>query len=81
MPILTVLAPRVVERLAREAGAVEASAGTAVVVEGQPGDGFFVVGAGRLEVRHGSTVVRELAEGGWFFGQPALFATPLAPPR
>lgn len=71
VPILTVLAPRVVERLACESEPVSVPAGAAVVTEGDQGDRFYVVARGRLAVSHGSDVVRELGEGGWF-GELAL---------
>jgi hypothetical protein len=71
VPILTVLAPRVVERLAREAVEVTVPAGTAAVTEGETGDRFFVIVDGRMRVTHGTTVVRELGEGSWF-GELAL---------
>jgi hypothetical protein len=71
VPILTVLAPRVVERLASEAVPVLVDAGNAVVTEGEVGDRFYVIEAGRLVVAHGDAVVSELGEGGWF-GELAL---------
>ena len=45
-------------------------AGRAVVTEGEAGDRFYVVAHGRLEVTHGSDVVREarrrgLVRGSW----------------
>ncbi len=71
VPVLTVLAPRVVERLACESEPVSVAAGSPVVTEGEPGDRFYVVVEGRLEVSHGRDVVRELGPGGWF-GELAL---------
>ncbi len=71
VPLLGVLPPRVVERLAREAIEVTASAGTTLVTEGEPGDRFFVIRSGRVEVSHGDRVIRQLGEGDWF-GELAL---------
>ncbi|MEO5851703.1 MAG: cyclic nucleotide-binding domain-containing protein [Nocardioides sp.] len=71
VPILAVLAPRLVERLALEAVRVEQPARTALVREGEPGAEFFVVGSGRVAVSHGDELVRELGPGGWF-GELAL---------
>ena len=76
VPILSVLAPRVVERLAREAAAETAPSGTPVVTEGEAGNRFYVVAEGRLTVTHGSTVVRELGPGSWFGELALLHAGP-----
>jgi hypothetical protein len=76
VPILTVLSPRVVERLASESVPLSVPAGRAVVTEGDEGDQFYVVAHGRLEVTHGSDVVRELGEGGWFGELALLRAVP-----
>ena len=50
VPLLAVLPPRVVERLALEARLVVADPGEAVVVEGDLGNRFFVIGQGRVTV-------------------------------
>jgi hypothetical protein len=71
VPMLAVLAPRVVERLAVFSGARAFPGGTEVVTEGEPGDLFYVVRSGRLVVSHGDDVVRTLGPAGWF-GELAL---------
>jgi CRP-like cAMP-binding protein len=50
VPILGVLAPRVVERLARDAVLVTAPAGSVVVAEGEAGDRFYVVSSGTVGI-------------------------------
>lgn len=45
--------------------------GTEVVVQGEPGDAFYVVGAGRLQALKDGELVAELGPGG-FFGELAL---------
>jgi CRP-like cAMP-binding protein len=47
------------------------AAGDAVVVEGAPGDGFFVVASGEVEVSTGGEHRARLAPGDWF-GEVAL---------
>ena len=71
VPLLAVLAPRVVERLARQATSVHLGPGDVVVAEGDDGDRFFVVAAGGVEVTQAGEPVRELGPGGWF-GELAL---------
>jgi MFS family permease len=71
VPLLAVLAPRVVERLALEAHLVVAQAGEAVVVEGEHGNRFFVIDCGHVIVTRQNRLLRELGPGGWF-GELAL---------
>jgi hypothetical protein len=71
VPLLAVLAPRVVERLAREAHPVVAQAGETVVVEGEPGDRFFVIEHGHVTVTRHHRLLRRLGPGDWF-GELAL---------
>jgi MFS family permease len=71
VPLLAVLPPRVVERLARDAEAVAAEAGETILAEGDPGDRFFVIDRGRVEVTRGDELLRELGPGQWF-GELAL---------
>jgi MFS family permease len=71
VPLLAVLAPRVVERLAMETVLTQFSAGEVVIAEGAPGDRFYVVAAGRAEVTQAGAYVRELGPGSWF-GELAL---------
>jgi hypothetical protein len=71
VPILAVLAPRIVERLARDAVREEVPAGDVVVRTGDPGSRFYVIESGRVDVTVGGVEVRELGAGGWF-GEIAL---------
>ena len=71
VPILAVLAPRIVERLARDAVREEVPAGDVVVRTGDPGSRFYVIESGRVDVTVGGVEVRELGAGGWF-GENAL---------
>jgi hypothetical protein len=71
VPLLAVLPPRVVERLARDAEAVSAGAEDVVVTEGERGERFYVIEQGRVGVTRGERPLRELGPGGWF-GELAL---------
>ncbi len=71
VPLLAVLPPRVVDRLALEAVLVEAEPGQALVVEGDLGDRFFVISDGRVAVTRNGELLRELGPGAWF-GELAL---------
>ena len=71
VPLLAVLPPRVVERLALDADPVVVQPGEEVVAEGDPGDRFFVIAQGRVEVTRGDELLRELGPGEWF-GELAL---------
>ncbi len=71
VPLLAVLPPRVVERLALDAEPVAAEQGATVITEGEAGDRFYVIAAGRAEVTRDDEVLRELGPGGWF-GELAL---------
>lgn len=71
VPILSVLAPRVVERLAVFAGHVSSPPGTEVVTEGETGNLFYVIESGHVVVSHGVDRIRTLGPGGWF-GELAL---------
>ena len=71
VPILGVLAPRLVERLARDALLVRAPAGSVVVAEGEVGDRFYVVADGEAAVTIAGREVRRIGPGGWF-GELAL---------
>ena len=71
VPALSFLPPRIVERMAMEATAVEGTAGDAVVTEGERGRHFYVIAGGELEVTRGSDVLRTLGPGDWF-GELAL---------
>ena len=71
VPLLAVLPPRVVERLALDSDPVLAEPGDEVVTEGDPGDRFFVIDRGRVEVTRDGRHLRELGPGEWF-GELAL---------
>jgi hypothetical protein len=71
VPMLAVLAPRVVERLAVFSGNRTCEDGTEVVMEGETGEEFYVVRSGRVVVSHGDDVIRALGPGAWF-GELAL---------
>lgn len=68
---LRLLAPRVLERLAIEADAVDVPAGEVVVTEGEAGDLFYVVESGALDVSLRGEAVRVLGPG-QAFGELAL---------
>lgn len=70
-PLFTMLSAPVLEDLARAMRRVEAPAGEVVAQEGQPGDQYFVVAAGELEVSIGGGHVRVI-EAGDGFGEIAL---------
>ena len=71
VPLLAVLPPRVVERLALDADPVAAQPGEAVVTENDVGDRFYVIGEGRVAVTREDRLLRELGPGDWF-GELAL---------
>ena len=71
VPTLAVLAPRIVERMARDAVAVHVPTGKSVVRQGDVGTRFYVIGTGRVSVDIDGSEIRELGPGGWF-GEIAL---------
>jgi MFS family permease len=72
IPMFAVLAQRVIERLARDLVTTTAGVGTAVIIEGDSGDAFYVIESGQLQVTQGSgRVLRVLGPGDWF-GEIAL---------
>ena len=71
VPMFAPLAPPILERLAARAIRVAVPAGEAIIREGEPGDRFYVVVSGRVEVSVGGRVLRELG-GGDSFGEIAL---------
>jgi MFS family permease len=71
VPSLRLLAPRVLERLAIDSALLEVPAGQVVVAEGEPGDLFYVVESGSLEVTVREEPVRTLGPG-QAFGELAL---------
>jgi MFS family permease len=71
VPTLAVLAPRIVERMARDAVAVHVPTGQGVVQQGDVGTRFYVIATGRVSVDIDGSEIRELGPGGWF-GEIAL---------
>jgi MFS family permease len=71
VPTLAVLAPRIVERMARDAVAVHVPTGKTVVKQGDVGTRFYVIATGRVSVHIDGSEIRELGPGGWF-GEIAL---------
>jgi MFS family permease len=70
-PLFAMLNAPVLEDLARALVPVEAPAGETIVREGEPGDQYFVVAAGQLDVSIGGAYVRTIAPGDGF-GEIAL---------
>jgi MFS family permease len=71
VPILAVLPPRIVERLARDAVPVAAVRGTRLIDEGDAGDRFYVIADGDVLVTRDGRRLRTLGAGAWF-GELAL---------
>jgi MFS family permease len=71
VPLFEPLPPTSLEKLARAALAEAVPAGTAVVVQGDRGDTFFVVVDGSLEVTSDGRLLRTLGPGD-YFGEIAL---------
>jgi hypothetical protein len=71
VPLFAMLNPPVLEDLARAMDRVEAPAGEVIAREGQPGDEYFVVAGGELEVSIGGAHAGTLGPGDGF-GEIAL---------
>jgi hypothetical protein len=71
VPFLAVLPEPTLERLARLLDPVTVEPGQVVVTEGEPGDRFYLIEEGELEVVAGGDTVSQLGPGG-FFGEIAL---------
>jgi MFS family permease len=71
LPLLASLPPLVLERLARRAARVRVPAGATVVVQGEPGDRFFAIADGELDVTVDGHFVRRIGAGD-SFGEIAL---------
>jgi hypothetical protein len=71
VPVFSVLAPRIADRMAREAVAVTAPSGAALITEGEPGNTFFVIADGNVRVTRNGTTLRQLGAGD-SFGELAL---------
>jgi len=70
-PIFAPLAEAQLEQLARALDEEQVAAGTTVVREGEPGDRFYIIAAGDLDVSVDGAQVRTLGEGD-HFGEIAL---------
>jgi len=71
VPSFSVVAPRIAERMAREALAVSAPRDTTLITEGEHGDRFYVIAAGQVLVTRAGQPLRHLGPGDWF-GELAL---------
>jgi hypothetical protein len=71
LPLFAPLGAPALEALARALEPVAAPAGTAVVRKGEPGDRFYAVADGRLEVSRDGRILRRLGRGEGF-GEIAL---------
>ena len=71
LPLFAPLSAPVIERLASRLDPVEVDAGTAIVRQGDPGDRFYIVTAGEVEVSKDGRPLATLEKGD-FFGEIAL---------
>ena len=72
VPFFEPLAPTTLEKLAQRLRPLHFRAGTPVVEEGEGGDGFYIIGSGKIDVMHGGKLVATLGPG-QYFGEIALF--------
>ncbi|MDH3707200.1 MAG: cyclic nucleotide-binding domain-containing protein [Acidimicrobiia bacterium] len=66
VPLFESLSKRDLTQLARLVDEIHRDSGTAVTEQGEPGDEFFVVVEGEVEVRRGSKRIGRLGPGEWF---------------
>ncbi|MEI8238227.1 MAG: MFS transporter [Actinomycetota bacterium] len=71
VPMLGVLPEKVLDRLARQSASVSRAAGETVFREGDPGDRYYVIESGSVDVTIGDDLVRTLTAGE-AFGEIAL---------
>jgi MFS family permease len=70
--MLCPLRPQVLESIARRSRWRDARAGTVLIAEGEPGDRFYVLSSGRLDVTRAGQHLAELWRPGEGFGEIAL---------
>jgi CRP-like cAMP-binding protein len=66
------LDPPALESLARSGTWYDVGPGTVIIREGEPGDRFYVLESGAVEVSRGGAAIRTLASPGDGFGEIAL---------
>jgi hypothetical protein len=76
LPMFAPLPVTTLERLATRANPVSFRAGETVVEQGTPGDSFYVIASGRVEVSHSGVQVQTLDDGDAFGEIALLRATP-----
>jgi MFS family permease len=71
VPFLEPLGPTTLEKLAQRLRPLHFKAGTAVVEEGEGGEGFYIIGSGQIDVMYAGKLVTTLGPG-QYFGEIAL---------
>lgn len=72
VPMFAPLRPEVLEALARRASWALLPAGATLIAEGDPGDRYYVLSSGVLDVSHGGSSLATLSEPGLGVGEIAL---------
>jgi len=76
LPMFAVLPPPALESIARALVPITVSAGTAVIVQGEQGDQFYVVADGEVEVIADGATVTTLGRGAGFGEIALLYGVP-----
>lgn len=71
VPLFADLDDRSLQAVALLAREVDAKAGEVLMLEGEPGDNFYVIVQGTVRIEHGDRTVRSMTAGG-FLGEIAL---------